>query len=195
MNTVSKKVSCNDHPSWIKSVAHHFWWACSTCEGDAQILREKWLSIIFHVQNIDHWTGFTKFHMCCHAPLSTKKQRKKNWQSPTLESFKALQDIVFSNSILKDLSYLTKFSHTGTLEVDHSLYNRWLPKNILDINSGSNLNQATTKEGKKRYNTSVTKTTATWLVKSIKEKKSDELFQKLIFRTFALLPIPEIPTL
>ena len=69
--------------------------------------------------------------MCCHAPLSTeKKKRKYNWLSPTSESFKALQDIAFSNSILKDLPYLTKFSHTGTLEVYHSLYNRWLPKSI-----------------------------------------------------------------
>ena len=68
--------------------------------------------------------------MRCHAPLSTEKQRKKNWLSPTSESFKALQDIVCSNSILKDPSYLTKFSHTGTLEVYHSLYNRWLPKSI-----------------------------------------------------------------
>ena len=50
LNTVSKKASCNDLRPWIKSIAHHFWWACSTCEGDAQILREKWLSIIFHVQ-------------------------------------------------------------------------------------------------------------------------------------------------
>ena len=72
---------------------------------------------------------------------------------------------------------------------------------ILDFNSGSNLNQATTKEGKKRYNTSFSKMTATWSAKPIKEKKSDEVFQKLIFRTEELvfknleLPIPEIPTL
>ena len=62
--------------------------------------------------------------MCCYSPLSTEKQRKHNWISPTLESFKALQDVLFSNSILTDLSYLTKFSHTGTLEVYHSLDNR-----------------------------------------------------------------------
>ena len=119
MNTVSKKAICNDLRPWIKSVAHHFWCTSSTCEGDAQILKEKWLGVIFHVQNIYHWTGFTKFHMCCHAPLSTQKQRQKNWLSPTSESFNTVQDIVFSNSILKDLSYLTKISHTGTLEVYH----------------------------------------------------------------------------
>ena len=65
---------------------------------------------------------------------------------------------------------------------------------ILDFNSGSNLNQA-------RYNTSFSKMTATWSAKPIKEKKSDGVFQKLIFRTEELvfknleLPIPEIPTL
>ena len=140
--------------------------------------------------------------MCCHASLPTEKQRKKNWLSPTSESFKGLQDIVFSNSIFKDLSYLTKFSHTGTLKVYHSLYNRWLPKSfhfsfhgtiartriaILDFNSGSNLNQATTKEGKERCNTSFSKMAATWSAKPFKEKKSDEVFQKLIFRTEELV--------
>ena len=144
------------------------------------------------------------------------KTKKKNWLSPTSESFKGLQDIVFSNIILKDLSYLTKFSHAGALEVYHCLYTRWLPKSIyfsfhgmiawaqlaiLDFNSVSNLNQATTKEGKKRYNTSFTKMTATWSANPIKGKKSDRVFQKLIFCTEELLfknlelPIPEITTL
>ena len=130
------------------------------------------------------------------------KTKKKELTIPASESFKALQDFVFSNSILKDLSYYTKFSHTGTLEVYHSFYNRWLPKSIhfsihgkiartqlaiLDFNPGSNLNQATAKEGKKRYNSSFSKMTVTWLAKPIKEKKSGEVFQKLIFCTEELV--------
>ena len=69
------------------------------------------------------------------------------------------------------------------------------------LDSSSNLNKAITKESKKRYNTSFGKMTATWSAKPIKEKKSDEVFQKLIFRIEELvfknleLPIPEIPTL
>ena len=65
---------------------------------------------------------------------------------------------------------------------------------ILDFNSGSNLNQA-------RYNTSFSKMTAIWSAKPIKEKKSDEVFQKLIFHTEELVfknlefPIPKIYTL
>ena len=72
---------------------------------------------------------------------------------------------------------------------------------ISDLDSSSNLNKAITKESKKRYNTSLGKMTATWSAKPIKEKKSDEVFQKLIFRIEELvfknleLPIPEIPTL
>ena len=164
MNTVSKKASCNDLRPRIKSISHRFWWACSTCKGDAQILSEKWLSIIFYVQNIDHWTAFTKFyiHVLSCSVINWKTKKKKNWLSPTSE-FKALQDIVFSNSILKDLTYLTKFSHTGTLEVYHFLYNRWIRKSIhfsfhgmivrtqlaiLHFNSGSNLNTAATRKVK-----------------------------------------------
>ena len=164
MNTASKEASCNDLRPWIKSIALHFWWARSSCERDAQIFREKWLSIIFSFKIFTNVPDLLNFiYMCCHALLSTEKQRKKNWLSPTSESFKALQDIVFSNSILKDLPYLTKFSHTGTLEVYHSLYNRWLQKSIhfsfhgmiartqlafLGFSSGSNLTKAATRKVK-----------------------------------------------
>ena len=136
--------------------------------------------------------------MRCHALLSTEKQRKRNWQekfnkkSPTSELFKALQDIAFSNSVLKDLSYLTEFSHIGTLVVYHSLYNRWLPKSmhfsyhgmiartqlaILDFISGININQATTKEGKRRYNTSFSKMTATWPAEPTNDKSQKKFFK------------------
>ena len=65
------------------------------------------------------------------------------------------------------MNCLTKFCHTGVLEVYHSLYNKWAPKRqhffyagmlagsqlaVMDFNQGSNLKQAKTKEGKDRYN-------------------------------------------
>ena len=36
---------------WIKSIINHLWWAVSTCNGDETLLREKWCSIFFHIQN------------------------------------------------------------------------------------------------------------------------------------------------
>ena len=78
-NTVSKKASCNDLRPWIKSIAHHFGGYSLHAKEMHRFWVKKWLSIISHVQNIHHWTGFTKFHVCCHALLSTEKQRKKKW--------------------------------------------------------------------------------------------------------------------
>ena len=76
-----------------------------------------------------------------------------------------LQDIATSKTVLNDLKHLTQFSHTGTLEIYHALYNKWAPKfqhfsyigmvmrshlEVLDFNSGRGLEQARTKSGEKK---------------------------------------------
>ena len=45
------KKSCFIMNGWIKSVWNHFWWCCRSCDGDEQLLKEKWVSILFHIQN------------------------------------------------------------------------------------------------------------------------------------------------
>ena len=42
--------------------------------------------------------------------------------------FLALEKIVKSQYLLGDLKHLTNFNHTGTLEVYHSVYNKYCPK-------------------------------------------------------------------
>ena len=84
------------------------------------------------------------------------------------------------------VSYLVKFFHTGILEIYHSLYNKWAPKRqhfsypgrlarsqlaIMDFNEGSNLEQATTEKGKKRYNVQFSKITKSRSLKPIKKEK------------------------
>ena len=39
-------------PSWIQSIFNHLWWAAQTCNEDAQLLTEKWTSIVYHVSNM-----------------------------------------------------------------------------------------------------------------------------------------------
>ena len=34
---------------WIKSVTNHLWWSAMTCEGNVELLKEKWISILHHV--------------------------------------------------------------------------------------------------------------------------------------------------
>ena len=113
---------------WVKSIGNHLWWACATCDGDAELLREKWISVLFHIQNKHRWTGHSKFKKCAHPKLSKKEAKAKEWISPKSEAFEALQSIVLCKNTLSDLEHLTKFCHTGVLEVYHSLYNRWAPK-------------------------------------------------------------------
>ena len=59
---VSKKKTCEELKLWIKSICNHFWWACTTCENDEVLLKEKWTSVIFHIQNKHTWTGNTLYH-------------------------------------------------------------------------------------------------------------------------------------
>ena len=57
LSQVARKSSCKELNDWIKSICNHFWWACATCEGNEQLLREKWTSIVFHVPNRHQRTG------------------------------------------------------------------------------------------------------------------------------------------
>ena len=74
--------------------------------------------------------------------------------------------MVFDKTILKDMAHLTKFSHTGLLEVYHSVLNKWAPKSThfsykgmvawcklaaVDLNQGQKLEQAKTMSGNKRF--------------------------------------------
>ena len=105
----------------------------------------------------------------------------------------ALQKIDLSKNILNDLRHLTKFCHTGILEAYHSLYNKWAPKKqhfsyagmitrsqlaVMNFNEGSKLEQATARQGDKRYNIKFSKITKNWPSKPIKKKKDQTYLHK-----------------
>ncbi|XP_066923498.1 uncharacterized protein [Clytia hemisphaerica] len=109
--------------------------------------------------------------------LTKKEQKAKEWIKPNTEAFTVLQSILLEPKLLSELKFLTKFSHTGILEVYHSLYNRWAPKRqhfsysgmfarsqlaIMDFNQGSELGQAKTKDGNDRFDIISSKITNNW---------------------------------
>ena len=101
----SKKSSCKIIKKWIRLIGNHFWWACATCEGDPKLLHEKWISVLFHIQNKHEWTGSNRLTKYVH-PLLTKKQVKaKEWILPNSEVFEGRQKIVLSKNILNDLTH------------------------------------------------------------------------------------------
>jgi len=131
-------------------------------EGNGEILKEKWLSVLYHVQGIHSWKGNKYFKSCDHGKL--EKERK--WLKERSPSFLALKSVVENKKTLSDLMYLVEFRHTGNLEVYHSVINKYCPKRlhfsmhgmiartqlaVLDFNSGVNNEQARTKGGTLRY--------------------------------------------
>ena len=134
----------------------------------------------------------------CASTLTKKQAKAKEWISSNSETLQALQKIVLSKNILNDLTHLTKFCHTGVLEAYHSLYNKWAPKRqhfsytgmitrsqlaVMDFNEGSKLEQATTRQGDKRYNINFSKITKNWSSKPIKEKKDQTYLHKMVKET------------
>jgi len=49
ISQAAKRRDCSELGPWIKSIVNHLWWCCASCEGDEQLLLEKWKSIIFHI--------------------------------------------------------------------------------------------------------------------------------------------------
>ena len=192
----SKKKPCQALNGWIKSIINHLWWAVSTCDGDETLLREKWCSILFHIQNKHKWSSCSKFYKCVHPRITKSKARKKLRLNPTSDAFKALQSIVLDKHVLGDLKYLTKFSQTGILEIFHALYNKWIPESqhftrsqlaVMDFNSGSDLPQAKTKGGQRKYNLGYSKITKRWSSKPTKFKKDKTHYFEMINRTVEVI--------
>ena len=50
LSKAAKKKSTSILNKWIKSICNHFWWPCATCGDCENTLREKWTSILFHIQ-------------------------------------------------------------------------------------------------------------------------------------------------
>ena len=176
---------------WIRSVSNHLWWCSRTCEGNVDVLAEKWKSLLHHVTNEHHWSGNTHFHQCVHPPLTTQQQLKKKWLTPGSPAYVALEDIVLEKRLLKDLGKVTEFCHTGNLEVYHSLMLKYCPKRqhfshkgmlartqltALDHNANCGrehaLVEAGERRGEARYKVSFPKAQKQWVVKPIRAKKS-----------------------
>ena len=71
---------------------------------NSELLREKWISVLFHIQNKHRWTGCKKFKKCQHPRMTKKQIKAKEWISPKSEAYEALQNIVLDAKVLKDLN-------------------------------------------------------------------------------------------
>ena len=165
---------------------------------DPELLKEKWLSILYHVVNKHKWSKATKFHRCAHGRLSRAKARQTKWLKIGSPAHIALEEVVTNKKLLNDITKLSDFHHTGGLEVFHALLLKYAPKRThfsyngmtartqLAIIDHSNVNgkQALVKRGQnknnKRYNVVFPKGKKQWIAKPIKQEKSYSFVQELM---------------
>lgn len=114
---------------WVRCIGNHLFWCSETCGGDANLLREKWLSSVHHVVNRHQWNGLLVDH-CGHGPLDEDGDEEFAWLTEDSEAHKALKTVVQDKRLLKDLNKLTDFCHTGPLESYHSLILSYAPKRL-----------------------------------------------------------------
>ena len=189
----AKKKSCQELLQWIQSVSNHFWWCSATCEGNADTLKEKWLSLLFHITGKHRWKAskeFKKINQCAHPRLATKQQKSTLWLENGSPAHVALEEVMTNKKFLNDLARLTEFHHTGELESYHSLMTKYVPKcqhfcyngmvartqlAVLDHNANVDRTQAKASkgpnEGEQRYKIACGKQRKNWVAKEIKTPK------------------------
>ena len=182
-----RKGGARNCPPWIKSVTNHLWWSAMTCEGNTELLREKWISILHHVVDKHSWDSSVLYNCGPQDPISATARRKTKWLKEGSPAHEALKQVVVEKRLLNNLDLLSKFNHTGALEVYHSLYNKYMPKRqhfgykgmvgrsqlaALDHNSGTGREQTVSSSDVRRYRYVYPKGMNDWVVKPVFEKKT-----------------------
>ena len=190
-----KAKACSKLLPWIQSISNHLWWSSESCNENAQILKEKWTSVVHHTVNVHSWEGAHAFVKCEHPSLTPEECRKKEWLKAGSLAHEALKSVVLNKKLLTDIKKMTQFCHTGNLEVYHSLLTKYCPKRqhfgyncmlariqlaALDHNHNVDREQATTASGSKQYKVVYPKATKKWVAKPIAEPKKYNYLQEIV---------------
>lgn len=112
---------------WLRSIINHLWWSASSCNGEEDLLCEKWISILNHITNKHSWSTGTKFHSCEHSDLH---EREKPWILSDSNAFETLKNIVTDKKLLSDIKKTSRFVHTSYLESFHNVILKYAPKRL-----------------------------------------------------------------
>ena len=86
----------------------------------ADVLREKWLSMLKHIVNKHSWKSSYKFKFvkkCGLAPMSRREKKSITWLKKGFPALVALEEVITNQKLLKNLAKLTEFHHTGQIRV------------------------------------------------------------------------------
>lgn len=99
-----------------------------TCEGNDDVLVEKFTSLLHHITNEHSWKGNSHFHQCAHEEHDDDDIRDIEWLDPASHDFRLLSSVVQDANFIKDLRHTKHYCHTGSLESYHNVRLKYLPK-------------------------------------------------------------------
>ncbi|KAM5158493.1 uncharacterized protein ACMZJ9_009757 [Mantella aurantiaca] len=129
------KVACHGHSGisikpWISKILKHFWWSIQTSKGNAALLKEKWLSLLKHIQNIHTWHDGVLYHKCAHVPLSEEAYSETLWLKEGTVAYDKVSEIIRNPELMEDLDHLVWNCNTDALEVFHFNASKFHTKGI-----------------------------------------------------------------
>ncbi|XP_057311946.1 uncharacterized protein LOC130649632 [Hydractinia symbiolongicarpus] len=203
INKIAKKKSHESLLEWVPSIVNHFWWSVTTANGDADLIYEKFQSIIYHTINKHEWPGCKKFKRCEHEPLTKEEQKSKNWLLEGSPAHQYLVSMVRDKSFKNDLKYLTDVVHTTNVEVFNNLLLKYIPKQYhfqhdhmvmgaylaaLDNNFNCQRTQAIIQSGeqlgKPRFKIAWRKPTKKLIARTVFEKKNYEYLKVMMISAY-----------
>ncbi|XP_077323172.1 uncharacterized protein LOC143956885 isoform X1 [Lithobates pipiens] len=128
----SKRRNSHELSAWVSPAKKHLWWCASTCNRNAELLKEKWMSLVLHSSNVHSWTGGKLYKQCSHEEVLGNEEEEEEehhgWLLQGSAAHQRLKDVVLDPRILKDLGHLSNFCHAGNFEVFHSRVLKYRPK-------------------------------------------------------------------
>ncbi|XP_053555458.1 uncharacterized protein LOC128646060 [Bombina bombina] len=113
---------------WIPTIINHLLVASALCKGDADLLQEKWNSVMYHVTNQHSWVKGTSVHKCPHDDLNKEEDTKHPWLKMGTMATSELSLFVHDEQIQQDLTHLTEFCNAGDTDLFHSMLLKYRPK-------------------------------------------------------------------
>jgi len=100
-----KAKHCGQLFPFIQSNSKHLWWSVQTCNGDVELLVEKWKSIVHHVSNVHEWNNDPNALLpkCVHPTVSPEDELSKKWPRSGSVAHNALRKVVLQNTLSRDI--------------------------------------------------------------------------------------------
>uniref|UniRef100_A0A6I8PVW7 Uncharacterized protein n=2 Tax=Xenopus tropicalis TaxID=8364 RepID=A0A6I8PVW7_XENTR len=124
----SKKKACEDLAQWVSPIKNHVCWAARTCEGNKDLLMEKWLSLLYHVIGVHEWETGKLYHKCEHEDLTDVVEKRHLWIKKDSFAHRKLAEIMHSRSVTKDIPHLSQYCQNGEINFYHSNTLKYRPK-------------------------------------------------------------------